>query len=67
MVIENLDGWKIILNADEDGHLTVSVEHLECDELVAVDEDLGDWPSEFVVRLSSLKIERDYKESEYFE
>jgi hypothetical protein len=64
MKIQNINnsGWSVLFIVDEDGHLTLSVSHKDGSKPIDCDHDC-DFDGEFGVRLSTEKIEADYRSS----
>jgi hypothetical protein len=55
-----LKGWIVDLNVDDDGHLTVGINHEDGSRVNAVEEDLSTNDSEWVERFTTGKIEEKY-------
>jgi hypothetical protein len=52
--------WIVDITLDDDGHLTVGVNHADKSKVICFNEDLSTNDSEWVDRFTSELIEKDY-------
>jgi len=57
------EGWRVELTVDDDGHLTVGINHQDGTKVNKLDFDLATNDEEWVERFSTEKIEQDYIDS----
>ena len=55
-----LHGWIYDLNVDDDGHLTVGLNHVDGSKVIQVEEDVTSNGREWGDRFTTERIEKDY-------
>jgi len=60
--INKVGEWNVWLVADDDGHLTVTVENADGSKVIQIEEDVTANDTEWGDRFTTEKIESDYRE-----
>jgi hypothetical protein len=58
---QTIENWTIDLSTDEDGHLTLGINHIDKSEVMIINEDLSTNESEWVDRFTTRIIEDTHK------
>ena len=58
-----INDWNVDLHVDDDGHLTVGINHADGSKVIKVDEDLSTNDTEYVDRFTTESIEKEYIDS----
>ena len=56
---EDIKNWTIDFRTDDDGHLTLGINHTDKSEVMIINEDLSTNESEWVDRFTTKRIENE--------